>query len=45
MGIFFFLRVCLFIVCVPGTLGGQKRASDLELELQMVVNIYVGARN
>lgn len=30
-----------FVICVPGVCGGQKR----ELELQMTVNCYAGARN
>ena len=40
--------VCMYVcvLCVPGTGGGQKRASYLlELELQMVVNHHVGAGN
>lgn len=36
----------LFAVCVPGTHGRQKRASDtLEPELEMIVINRVGARN
>ena len=32
--------------CVPGALGGQKKASDpLELEGQIIVSHYVGAEN
>ena len=42
---------CMYVstpacISVPGALGIQKRASDLlELELQMVVSLYVGAGN
>ena len=42
----FFLHVCLCTVCMPDAHGGQRRALDLlKLELQMVVNHCVGARN
>lgn len=38
------MYVCM--MCVLGTLGGQKRALDsLELKLQMVVIHHMGARN
>jgi hypothetical protein len=40
------LHVCMYVTCMPGALGAQKRASDLlELELQMVVSHLVGAGN
>lgn len=49
----YFLWVCMFclhihlcIMFTPGTYSGQRSVSDsLELELQMVMSHYVGARN
>lgn len=39
----FCLHVCLYVMCMPSTFRGQKRVSGLlELELQMVMNCYVG---
>lgn len=36
----FYLKVCLFTLCMPGAHGGHKRASDhLELELQAVISL------
>lgn len=33
-------------MCMPGAQGGQERVSDsLELELKIIVNFHVGARN
>lgn len=40
--------VCTYVctMCMPGTYGCQKRASDsLELPLQMAVSCHVGAGN
>ena len=38
------LAVCPCTMHVPGANRGQKRVSDaLELELQVVVSLYVGA--
>jgi hypothetical protein len=38
--------VCMYIMCVPGTWGSQKKVSDfLGLELQLVLNYHAGARN
>lgn len=34
--------MCVCVMCVPGTLGGQKRAPD-PLEFRAVVNLHVGA--
>jgi hypothetical protein len=42
----FCLHVCLCPTCMAGVCEGQKRALDpLKLELQMLVNHYVGAGN
>lgn len=42
----FCLNVNMCTTCKLGACGCQKRGLDLlELELQMVVNHYVGARN
>lgn len=39
-------HVCLCIVPMPGTHGGQKRVSDLlEMELQTVVSHRVGTED
>jgi hypothetical protein len=36
----------MYTTCVPGTHGGQNRVLDpLELKLQTVVNLHVGAGN
>lgn len=36
--------MCVYIMCVPGIQGGQKRLLDpLELELLLVVSNHVGA--
>ena len=41
-----YLHECLCTAFMPGTLGSQKRVSgSLELELQMAVSCYTGARN
>lgn len=38
------LHVCMYTTCMSGTNGGQKKASNLSgLDLQMVMNYYVGA--
>lgn len=42
----FFLHVCLCATCTTGTRGGQKVAWEpVEMELQMVMSLQVGARN
>lgn len=42
----FCLNVCLCIVCMPGSFGGQKRVFySLEPELQTIVSHWVGAEN
>lgn len=41
----FYFLVCMCTMCVPGIFRGQKRVSDLELELWMVVTHHVGAEN
>jgi hypothetical protein len=38
----FCLHVSLCTMCMPGACGGQKRASDLELELQRVASHHMG---
>jgi hypothetical protein len=44
--IIFFLHVCMWTMCVPGTNRGQKMELDsLELELKMVVSSCVNAEN
>lgn len=40
------MYVCLCTLCVPGVWGEWKWALDLlELKLQTVVNLHVGAEN
>ena len=40
------LYTCMCTMCVPGALGGWKKASDpLELELQVIVSCYGGEWN
>lgn len=42
----YLVRVCLCIVPMPGTHGGQERVSDLlEMELQTVVSHRVGTED
>jgi hypothetical protein len=43
-GYFAFLY-CLCTTCVPGPCGSQKTSNTLELELQLVMDLYVGAGN
>lgn len=38
------LSACIYMYCLPGAHGGQKKASDpWELELQMDISLYVAA--